>query len=723
MQQTNNLKITNHMRIELLRIFVSVTGLTFLSTGCLSDDAIVSQGGSSTKGVYEPTAPSDSEVRAEAFSVLNLDYPGMEEVKAHFEAGEPSKAALALRDYYRYSAPVNNPLVNLLGTTLSDAERSVADDALFENGYRFKVSTFVDETNHPYSYMNAAGDGIDWTLHADGDQEQRGQLHRHQWFVPQAKAYYVTRDDRYITSWIGVYDDWWKTHPAPESYPEANQPKDYIGWVPLSVAARVQDMCTLMEYYRWADAFDAAALTRFVERLSFQVDFIRNNYWSDSNHRISQAQAVALAGLLFPEMKAASEWVDSGTSILNEETAKQYFADGWLKDNDLHYHIGSIESFRSAMLVAAANGQTGRFPASYTEAIRRMVEVEKYLIYPNYAVYNAADGDYNYSTPNFGDTRPTSWTRNILLRHMRNYRDLFPDDEELKWLASQGAEGKMPPTGIKCFEDGGHYTIRNGWTRESTMMVLVNAAQTPVEAWHRQWDNNNFELYVNGRQFFPDSGVFSYNSGSSDRNTYARTDNHSTLTLDKVNISSCRGVCLLAEERADYDLLILENPSYSGLTHRRSVWFVEERFFVILDEGYGSAAGTVNLNFLLLPGGSSEVVVDADQNGAHTAFADGNNLLVRTFANKPVTTATRTGNVSLKLDNSTTRKAYRIDMEKSADDAAARFITILCPTKDATSETVGASFVDEPFSETSARISVTVGGREYRLSYTLEPKN
>ena len=62
-------------------------------------------------------------------------------------------------------------------------------------------------------------------------------------------------------------------------------------------------------------------------------------------------------------------------------------------------------------------------------------------------------------------------------------------------------------------------------------------------------------------------------------------------------------------------------------------------------------------------------------------------------------------------------------MKKSADDAAARFITILCPTKDATSETVGASFVDESFSETSARISVTVGGREYRLSYTLEPKN
>ena len=440
---------------------------------------------------------------------------------------------------------------------------------------------------------------------------------------------------------------------------------------------------------------------------------------------------MTLAGLLFPEMKQASEWVTNGSTILNEEIVKQYFADGWLKDNDLHYHIGSIESFRSAMVVAEANGQTDRFPADYIAAMRKMVEVEKYLIYPNYAVYNKGNvtdaGYYNYSTPNFGDTRPSSWTRNILLRHMRNYRDLFPDDQEFKWLASQGAEGKMPPTGIKCFEDGGHYTIRNGWTKDATMMVLVNAVQTPKEAWHRQWDNNNFELYINGRQFFPDSGVFSYGGTSSQntsRNTYARTDYHSTMTLGNANVTACRGVCRLAEERGDYDLLVLENPSYAGLTHRRSVWFVDHKFFVILDEGYGTAEGTVNLNFHLLPGMTpSEVVIDAAENGAHTAFADGNNLLVRTFANKAVTTTARTGYVSLVLDETTERPSYQVDLEKAAGDKAARFITVLYPASDASAETVSAEFIDEEFSETAARISVTAGGQTYRLSYTLEPKN
>lgn len=93
------------------------------------------------------------------------------------------------------------------------------------------------------------------------------------------------------------------------------------------------------------------------------------------------------------------------------------------------------------------------------------------------------------------------------------------------------------------------------------------------------------------------------------------------------------------------------------------------------------------------------------ENSAHTAFADGNNLLVRTFANKAVTTTARTGYVSLVLDVTTERPSYQVDLAKSAGDKAARFITVLYPASDASAETVSAEFIDEEFSETAARIS------------------
>lgn len=714
------------MNVKFSRISIVVAAAALLSTGCLGDDTITQSGENSSGGAYEKPLPGNDEVDASVFSVLNLDYPGLEAVKSAVQTEEWGMAAAALQEYFRHRT-VTNPNVNLLTTSLSDSERKIADYALKENGYRFKVSNYEEgegDDRKPYSYMKEDGT-IDWTLNPTGEQEQRSQLHRFQWAVAQAKAYTVDKDTRYLTGWMEVYDSWWAANPAPESYSEGNQPKESIGWLPLNIAARVIDLCQLIEYYKWADDFSAAYLTKFLSRLDAQVNFIENNYWEDSNHRISQAQAVAIAGVIFPELKNASAWMSNGSRILSEETTKQYYGDGWLKDNDLHYHIGSIESFRQAMFVAAANDQAGQFNAAYTEAIRKMVEVEKYLLYPNYFDYNAGAADYNYSTPNFGDTRPVSWSRNILLRHMRNYRDLFPDDEQLRWFASKGQEGTPIPAGIKCFNDGGHYVLRGEpaaqASKQGTMMVLISAQVNPDEKWHRQWDSNTFELYINGRQFFPDSGCFSYGGdyeSNQSRKKYAATAAHTTLTLDGKNVEDCKGRCLKAEEGDVFDLLVLENPSYTGLTHRRSVFFVENRFFVIADEGYGDAAGTVNLNFHLAPGTDKEVVVDADANGAHTAFADNNNILVRTFSPDAVSTTARAGFVSTAQNVTADRQSYAVDCEKSADRKAARFVTVIYPTKDA-SEVLEASFTNADFSANGTSLRVSVNGKIYNLSYTL----
>lgn len=710
------------MNAKFLRIPVFVIGLALILPGCLKDDMLSKSNENSSGDAYQEPVPDDKEIDAETFSPLNLEYPGLEQVRTAVEAQQWGRAALELQKYYRNRSNVINPNVNVLTTPLSASEQSYADYALEANDYRFYVKGYFEDnpTNTiPYSYKGADGQ-IDWKFNPTGEQEQRYQVHRHQWFVAQAKAYKVSGDAKYLNNWMAVYDHWWDNNPMPEHCNEGEDNNAIAGWIPLSVAARVIDGCDLLEYYKWADAFTPAYLTRFVSRMAAQVEFIKNNYWASSNHRISQAQAVTIAGVLFPEMKNASEWVTSGSTILSEEVNKQYYADGWLKDNDLSYHMGSIESFRQAMLVATVNNQQSRFNADYVAAIRKMVEVEKYLIYPNYGIYNGGT-DYNYSVPNMGDSRAISWTRNVMLRHMRNYRDLFPDDLGLKWLASQGVEGEVPEAGVKCFTDGGHYAIRNGWTKQATMLVAVNACVSPKEQWHRQWDNNSFELYVSGRQFFPDSGVFSYGGDSqsnADRVKYAASAAHTTLTLDGKTMSVCKGKCLKAETGAQTDLLVLENPSYSTLTHRRAIFFVDHKFFVIVDEGYGAAAGNVNLNFHLLPGNGSEVVFDAADNGAHTAFSDKNNILVRTFAAESLSSTLRTGFLSVNTGIFVDRKSYQVDLAKSADMAAARFITVIYPSQDA-SEAISASFADKGFSPTGAAVKVSINGRAYNLSYTL----
>ena len=666
------------------------------------------------------------------FEVLDLNYGGLSRVKSAYDLGDYRKALDELLNYYRSRRHGLNPNVDVAADTPSASYLKWAEQAFRENGYRFYVKNYFDAsagTEIPYSYMNADG-GIDWTYWPTKDQEQRYQLHRHQWMIMQGRAYNTTKNEAYVENWKEVYADWIRQNPLPDvdldytKYPE-NQDPEYRNagwsWRPLDVAARLIDRCAVLEYFQDSPSMTAEWLAEVLIRIDEETNHIIKNYSTTSNHLITQAQAVTFAGMLFPELKNSAAWKQSGGDVLSREVTAQYFPDGWLMDGDFSYHIGGIEDFRLSMLVAQLNGEADRFPASFVESMRKMTEVVMHMIYPNYNV----SGPNNWAVPNMADTRAVSYTASVLMRNLTNYANLFPDNQEMLWMATNGKEGTMPETRVKTFPDGGYYVMRTGWTMEDMMMVLQNTPDGPAEQWHRQYDNNTFELWVKGRNFFPDSGAYSY-GGNTESNAarakYAATTAHNTLTLDGKNVASDGR--LLKEDSAStstfsYDYLVLENPSYSDLTHRRVVFLVDNKFWVILDEARGTAEGTVNLNFNITEGTESQVVLDSSEGGFHTAFADGNNLLVRTFvpsSNGRPTFNSREGFVSYNIDSSTPRQAYAIDVEKTADETL-HYLTVLLPTSDASAATIVPNSTD--INENSGTIRVTVDGTSYKLSYTL----
>ncbi|WP_290541188.1 heparin-sulfate lyase HepC [Alistipes sp.] len=656
-------------------------------------------------------------VDASVFEVLNLDYGGLTKVKRAYDSGDYYMALEELMNYYRSRTHGLNPHVDLSSVTPTANEQRWADYALRENGYRFYVNNYFDSAageNVPYSYKSKSGEGIDWTFWPTGEQEQRYQLHRHQWMVPQAKTYCSTQDEKYVQNWIEVYGDWIRQNPKPE---QGTDVTNHASWRPLDVAARLIDQCALLEYYQQSESVTVAWLSEVLKHLDEHANHIMNNYSEDSNHRITQAQAVTFAGMLFPELKDAAAWKTSGTGVLGGAVTSEYFPDGWLKDGDLHYHISGIEDFRVSLDVAQRNGEESRFSSDYVASMRKMTDVVMNMIYPDYTV------------PNMADTRRATWTARVLQRNLSNYYKLFPDNDRMLWMATAGAEGTMPDTKIKTFPDGGYYVLRTGWTMDDMMMVLQNTPDNPSGGhngaqWHRQYDNNTFELWIRGRNFFPDSGCFSYGGSSTsnaDRRKYAASTAHNTLTLDNKNVSS-DGKMLKQFYKSgsghSYQALVLENPSYAGLTHRRTIFLVDDKFYVLLDEAYGSAGGTVNLNFNITEGTESQVVYDAAESGFHTAFADGNNLLVRTKASKAGQFVPGQGFVSYNINQTSARKAYQLNLDKRADEPVVRYATVLLPTSDATAETITITLGD--WSVSGGSVRVQIGDVSYpELSYTL----
>lgn len=372
-------------------------------------------------------------IDASVFEVLDLDYSGLTKVKRAYDIGDYYMALEELMNYYRSRTHGLNPNVDLSSVTPTANEQRWADYALRENDYRFYVNNYFDpnagESNVPYSYLNSEGTGIDWTIWPTREQEQRYQLHRHQWMVPQAKTYYASADEKYALNWIEVYGDWLKQNPKPE---QGTDVTNHASWRPLDVAARLIDQCALLEYYQQSPSVTVEWLAEVLTHLDEHANHIMNNYSTTSNHLITQAQAVTFAGMLFPELKNASAWKQSGTSVLSREVTAQYFPDGWLMDGDLHYHISGIEDFRVSLEVAQRNGEESRFPENYVESMRKMTDVVMNMIYPDYTV------------PNMADTRRATWTASVLRRNLTNYYNLFPDNQQMLWMATAAPRARCP---------------------------------------------------------------------------------------------------------------------------------------------------------------------------------------------------------------------------------------------------------------------------------------
>lgn len=200
------------------------------------------------------------------FTALNLDYKGLERVKQEYNAGNYDKAAAELLSYYRSRKGIVNPHVDLSNVRISDKEQKWADLALEHKFY-------AHEGYEPLFYGK---DTINWNYWPVKDDEQRLQFHRHQWYVPMGKAYYLSKNEKYAADWTKVYLDWVANNPVPEKIDKAKlrqdpfrewrytDPNRYFAWRHLGSSQRMADHYAYMLYFINSPSFTPAFLTQFL---------------------------------------------------------------------------------------------------------------------------------------------------------------------------------------------------------------------------------------------------------------------------------------------------------------------------------------------------------------------------------------------------------------------------------------------------------------------------
>ena len=664
---------------------------------------------------YELTE-EDKKVNVEVFELLNLDYPGLASVKREYAQRHYAKAATELLKYMRYRTVVN-PLNPLTDKTITTAAQFIADQAL-DLRFAVKVNTWMEGSQYP-SFDDGNG-GINWNLEVPAAGSEFYQKHWHAWFYYLGQALFVTGDDKYFDAWKEQYASWIKAFPIPASnIPDSEVYAGDRAWYPLSVANRITAQLKNLPYFLTSDHFTGDWLSTVLVEFHKTVEYCleRPYYVNTHNIRLAQDVATVQAAVLMPEFKKSAEWLTKGGEYVAWQLTRQFNSDGSPLESSPSYGMGVIEKFRITHDLVEANDKLAYFPADYMNLLKSACTFIVDYIYPN------------YTWECFNDT--FQQTKSVLTRNAGNYAKMFPDDnDKFLYVSTSGTSGTKPTEKLISYPQGGFYFLRNGWDSDSTILIYTNNSN-PNKYSHCHHDNGTFSLWSRGRNFMPDAGVYSY-GGTTEldeikaRNRSAAYHNTLTKNLQSIGDEYCNGKHLLSQEQSNgVRVVVAENASYSNLTHRRGVFMVDDTFYVIVDEAYGSASFTeVNVSFHLCRDSSKGVdVVTIDDHtnnyayGAHTTFSDGVNMKWLTFSE---TTSGFKGESGIsyyseKENIEQDRKFYRLTVYKALASNNVRFITVIHPD---TSAEISAEFT-AAYSASGASVKVTIDGNEYNLSYSL----
>ena len=643
------------------------------------------------------------QLRQEAFELINLDYPGLEKVKAACSRQKWEAAAQELLNYYRSRTGITHPDIDLKNLTISKEEQKWADDAL-------EHTFFVHKGYQPsYNY----GKDINWEYWPVKDNELRWQLHRHKWFTPMGKAYRISGDEKYAKEWVHQYMDWVQKNPLVNMKQEefelvsAGEVKEdadnvYFAWRQLEVSNRLQDQTCQFLLFCSASAFTPEFLTEFIVNYHRHGAHLLKNYSAEGNHLLFEAQRMVYAGVFFPELKDAAIWRESGINILNREIKKQVYNDGGQYELDPHYHLAAINIFCKALRMADCNGFRNEFPSEYLDTVKNMIAFYANICFPD------------YTNPCFSDAKLGDYQAELA-----NYRDwlaLFPDCDWIRYYATEGREGAPFPYLSHGALTSGFFTFRNGWKQDATVMVVKAG---PKGEWHCQPDNGTFELWFNGKNLFPDSGSYVY-AGEGEvmeqRNWHRQTCVHNTVTLNNKNLDTTESVTKLWQPEGAIQTLVTENPSYKNLKHRRSVFFVDNTYFVIVDEMAGSGKGSINLHYQMPKG---EIANSREDMTFLTQFEDGSNMKLQCFGPDGMSMKKEPGWCSTAYRKRYKRMNVSFNVKKDGEEAV-RYITVIYPVKkSADAPKFAAKFKNKAFDENGLEVEVKVNGKKQSLKYNL----
>ena len=414
-------------------------------------------------------------------AALNLDYPGLEAVRAACDRNDLAAARTALAAYYRsrtrpvwHFNPASPP------KNLSGGARRAADDAL---RHTFNVCyvpwTFTGPINWIFNPTALPGSKNALTY------EWPEQFNRHPWWRDLAQAYVATRNARYADELVAELLDWIAKNPKPANAKNQNG----LSWRTLEAGIRAltwTDVFFLM--LRQREVFPDAALLAMVESLRQHADYLDAFHSTAGNWLFTELTGLLTIGAVFPEFSAAPAWRKNAFDLMEQRLKSDVYPDGVEAELTPGYHVVCMDDLITFLSIAWLEGYTP--PPSLLVQLEKMHDAMMWASAPD----------------RFPPPLNDSWfvpIKSLLARGL----DFVPGREDWKYFATDGKQGKAPAKTSCLLPWSGWAVMRGGWG-DQALFSLMDCG--PFGLAHQHEDKLSFVLHAYGREFVHDAGTHMY---------------------------------------------------------------------------------------------------------------------------------------------------------------------------------------------------------------------
>jgi len=458
-----------------------------------------------------------------------------------------------------------------------------------------------------------------------GDHKVTWELNRHQHLVTLAKAWLLTRREKYAKEALAQWYGWRHANPYPLGVNWASSLEVALRSLSWLWLRHLLADCPLLPASFANDVLRSQALNgRHIERYL-------STYFSPNTHLLGEGVALFFLATLYPQIPLADRWKKSGWRIVQQESCRQVRPDGVYFEQSLHYHVYALDLFLHSRLLASRNGV--EIPTRFDEVIRKMLTVVQAL-----AQTGPLDG--------FGDDdggrlfNPRRNRAEHLTDPLAIAALLFRDEglrtganltEEAIWLLGRDAvtETDAPTHHSRSpestfFPDGGLY-ILTGDDPIPEQMVVDAGPQGTGRSGHGHADALSVKLSFGSRCWLVDAGTFVYVARGSERQWFRGTLAHNTLAVDGLDQAEPEGQFAwssLPITQTEYwipaatsMLFVGSHSGYERLAepvrHRRFVFHLRGGFWMVRDVAEGTGTHLLQTSWHFAP----DLEVSAAENG------------------------------------------------------------------------------------------------------------